>query len=214
MGIYQLKPAFRKRLRPLLKRLRGVHPDWLTGAALAVSLIAGALIYASRYPGFLFLLLLVPPLLFVRLALNALDGMLATETGTARPQGEILNELFDRLADVAILLGAVFSDHSIRWLGLLAIVAVLLVSYAGILGKAAGASRQYGGPLGKADRMVYLMVACAAQFALSASGRETVLIFDARSSVFDLVWIWFLLGAVWTVLQRSFDAWKELGNDG
>jgi len=158
MGIYSIKPWFRQQLQPLIKLLWNVHPDVLTWSALGLSIGAGALLFSSyERPG---LAVAAVPLLMARLALNALDGLLAQQTGKARAAGEVLNEVSDRLADVAIFLGLTLSPHVDKVLGLLAIIAVLMVSFVGVLGKAVGVERVYAGVLGKADRMIYLMVAC------------------------------------------------------
>jgi CDP-diacylglycerol--glycerol-3-phosphate 3-phosphatidyltransferase len=158
MGIYNIKPWFREQLQPLVKLLWNVHPDVLTWSALGVSILSGVLLFnAYDKP---FLAVLVVPLLFIRLALNALDGMLAQQTGKARPAGEVLNELSDRMADVAIFLALALSPAVDKSWGVLAVICILIVSYVGILGKAVAGERVYTGLLGKADRMIYLMVAC------------------------------------------------------
>ncbi|MFH0838775.1 MAG: CDP-alcohol phosphatidyltransferase family protein [Candidatus Omnitrophota bacterium] len=157
MGIYSIKPAFRKFLRPCLTVLKPVHPDVLTWSAFFISVIAGISFYFSK--SFPVLFLIIPILLFVRLALNALDGMLAIETNKARPQGEVLNELLDRYSDIAVLLGVLFSNLLYnKLLGIFAIISILLASYTGILGKAVGTKRQYGGIMGKADRMIWFII--------------------------------------------------------
>jgi CDP-diacylglycerol--glycerol-3-phosphate 3-phosphatidyltransferase len=157
-GIYLLKPAFQRSLGGIERWLiaRRVHPDWLTGAALALSIGGGICLYLA--PERLWLLALVPVVAVVRTALNALDGLVARETGLARPWGEVLNELSDRVADVALFGGLALAGPASLVLGLGAIVAMLLSSYLAILSKAAGGRRQYMGPMGKADRMVLLIV--------------------------------------------------------
>jgi CDP-diacylglycerol--glycerol-3-phosphate 3-phosphatidyltransferase len=156
MGTYSLKPRFQRALRGAEDWLvaRRVHPDALTAAALALSVLGGALLYAAAWrPA---LLLLVPAVALGRTALNALDGLVARRTGQARPWGEVLNEFGDRLADVVLLGGLALAPTTDGRLGAAALVAVLLVSYLGTLGKAAGGERQHGGPMGKADRLLLL----------------------------------------------------------
>ncbi|MCC6174517.1 MAG: CDP-alcohol phosphatidyltransferase family protein [Chloroflexi bacterium] len=157
-GIYVLKPAFQRSLGGIERWLvaRRVHPDWLTGAALALSVVGGICLYAA--PVQPWLLAAVPLVAVVRTALNALDGLVARDTGLARPWGEVLNELSDRLADVALLGGMAFAGPADLRLGAAAIVAMLISSYLAILSKAAGGRRQYMGPMGKADRMALLAV--------------------------------------------------------
>src|SRR4051812_39315027 len=105
LGVYQLKPHFQGALGGVAGWLirRRVHPDVLTGAALGLALAGGAILIASR--GAAPLLLLVPVLVLIRTALNALDGMVARGRGLARPWGTVLNEIGDRLADIALFGG-------------------------------------------------------------------------------------------------------------
>lgn len=158
MGIYGIKPWFRQQLQPLIKLLWNVHPDVLTWSAVVLSCVAGVLLYLSFWTPWL--AFVVIPLLFIRLALNALDGLLAQQTGKARVAGEVLNEMTDRIADVAIFIGLTMCQLTDKFIGFVAIISILMVSYTGILGKAVGAERIYSGVLGKADRMIYLMVVC------------------------------------------------------
>jgi CDP-diacylglycerol---glycerol-3-phosphate 3-phosphatidyltransferase len=157
-GIYLLKPAFQRSLGGVERWLvaRRVHPDWLTGLALVLSIGGGVCLYAA--PGQRWLLALVPVVAVVRTALNALDGLVARTLGLARPWGEVLNELSDRVADVALIGGLALASPANLLLGTGALVAMLLSSYLAILSKAAGGRRQYMGPMGKADRMVLLAI--------------------------------------------------------
>ncbi len=198
MALYDVKPRFRALLQGAVPVLRPVHPDWITLAGLACSLLAAALFQeAGRSRG---LFLVIPLLLLLRITLNALDGMVAQATGRARPFGEVLNEVTDRLSDVAILLGIAVSPlSSLRW-GAPAVAAVLLSSYVGILGKAVGAGRQYGGALGKADRMLYLGLACVAAFFIGNPKLASVL--GAPVSLFDCVLGAFAALALVTAAQR------------
>ena len=158
-GMYAVKPAFQRSLGGIERRLvdRRVHPDWLTYLALALSVAGGACLYAA--PSWPLLLLAVPVVTIVRTALNALDGLVARDTGLARPWGEVLNEFCDRLADLALIGGLVLAPPASKELGVVVVVLMLLSSYLAILSKAAGGRRQYVGPMGKADRMMVLAVA-------------------------------------------------------
>ena len=157
-GIYVLKPAFQRSLSGIEHALvaRRVHPDRLTEAALVLSVLGGISLYFA--PTLTWLLAVVPVVAVVRTALNALDGMVARDTGLARPWGEVFNELCDRFADVALLGGLTLAAPSNLLLGSAAITMMLLSSYLAILNKAAGGRRLYMGPMGKADRMVLLAI--------------------------------------------------------
>lgn len=166
MGIYRIKPRFQQALggvETVLVRRR-VHPDYLTIGALVLSVLGGIALYAGHWSRWL--VLCIPVVAIGRTALNALDGLVARDTGLARPWGEVLNECCDRLADVALLTGVSLTIGSDARLGAVTIVVMLLCSYLSIVSKAAGGKRQYGGIMGKADRMIYLSFASVLAAAL------------------------------------------------
>ena len=151
-SIYQLKPAFQRLLRPLSRGLvrAGATPNQVTLAGVVLSLAAGAAIAlqpAVRWP-----LLLLPAALFARMALNALDGMMAREHGLQTPLGGLLNELADVVADAALYLPlaavAGFPPAGV----VVAVVLAGVTELAGVAAVAIGASRRYDGPMGKSDR--------------------------------------------------------------
>jgi phosphatidylglycerophosphate synthase len=133
-----------------------------------------------------------------RTALNALDGLVAKRTRTARAWGEVLNEFSDRLADMVLLGGLALAGLAPGLVAASAIVAVLLGSYLGVLSKAAGGPRQYGGVMGKADRMVLLAVAA-----------PMALIFDAEV-VITAFFAAVVAGAVVTIIQRGVKTHGDL----
>ena len=151
-SIYQLKPRFQNLLRPLVQRLhaRGVTANQVTLAAAGVSVLLGALIAA--FAGYLWLFALIPLWMLLRMALNAIDGMLAREFAQQSTLGAYLNELCDVIADSALILPfAMLAEVSPLWV-VLATLLALLVEYAGVMGPLVGAGRRYDGPLGKSDR--------------------------------------------------------------
>src|SRR5262245_2457809 len=92
-SVYDLKPAFQRLLRPLTRGLAaaGVSANQVTVAAAVLSLAVGGLI--TWQPGNSRLLLLLPATLLLRMALNAVDGLLAREHGMQSALGGMLNEL-------------------------------------------------------------------------------------------------------------------------
>jgi CDP-diacylglycerol--glycerol-3-phosphate 3-phosphatidyltransferase len=152
MSIYALKPRFQSLLRPLAAGLAsaGVTANQVTLAACAVSLAVAAFVAwrsDERWP-----FLLVPLWMFVRMAFNAIDGMLAREFGQKSPLGAYLNELTDVVSDSALPLPFPrVAPFSLCWVGAVALLAAV-TEYAGVLGLMVGASRRYDGPMGKSDR--------------------------------------------------------------
>lgn len=154
-SIYQLKPAFQNLLRPLTAGLAraGITANQVTIAACLLSLATAATCYLQVQARWAWLLL--PPVLLVRMALNAVDGMLAREFGQKSALGAFLNELGDVISDSALFLPLLLiCPHPL--LVVLLIVLALLSEMTGVLGVMVGASRRYDGPLGKSDRAFVL----------------------------------------------------------
>ena len=153
-SIYDLKPAFQGRLRPLVVQLaaRGVTANQVTIAALLLSIAAGALV--ALWPEAALPLLLLPVALFVRMALNAIDGMLAREHNQKSRLGALLNEIGDVLSDAALYLPLATAPGVPSWPVILAAILAATAELTGVLGLTIGASRRYDGPMGKSDRAV------------------------------------------------------------
>jgi CDP-diacylglycerol---glycerol-3-phosphate 3-phosphatidyltransferase len=156
MSLYTLKPKFQNRLRPLADSLaaHGVTANQVTLFAAGGSIVVGALVGLGVFARALFLL--IPLWLFARMALNAIDGMLAREHGQKSTLGAYLNELGDIVSDVALVLPFLAIPALVPvdvWL--FALTAVM-VECAGLIGPLVGASRRYDGPLGKSDRAFVL----------------------------------------------------------
>jgi CDP-diacylglycerol--glycerol-3-phosphate 3-phosphatidyltransferase len=152
MSIYRLKPAFQNLLRPAAGWLArsGVTANMVTLAACAVSVALGLGLYLWQPPAAAYLLIAV--WMLVRMALNALDGMLAREFGQRSKLGAFLNELTDVVSDAALYLPfAALLPSGGFWIGLVIFLSGLS-EFAGALGPTVGASRRYDGPMGKSDR--------------------------------------------------------------
>ena len=152
LSIYQLKPAFQNLLRPGVKRLydRGVTANQVTLFAAVVSVLLGTLLLAL--PQHTWLFALIPLWMILRMALNAVDGMLAREFGQQSRLGAYLNELSDLIADSALFLPFALLPGVSPLLVVLVVLLALISEYAGVLGPMVGASRRYDGPMGKSDR--------------------------------------------------------------
>ena len=153
--LYDIKPRFQALLRPGVGAIarRGVTPNHLTGLALAISVLAGGLM--ALMPGNVGLLALLAAVLFARMALNAMDGMLAREHGLATRLGAVFNEIADVASDAALYLGlaVALTPFGVAPASVIAFaVAGLIAEFAGVLAPSVGAARRYDGPMGKSDR--------------------------------------------------------------
>src|SRR5438552_8669760 len=155
-SIYDLKPRFQALLRPLITRLAawGCTPNLVTSLALAVSFIIGAVIL--WLPGKPALLLLLPAWLFARMALNAIDGMMARELNMKSTLGAVLNEVGDVVSDLALYLPLAILHPPSLWPIIAYSFGAVLTEFCGVLTQALGAGRHYEGPMGKSDRAFFV----------------------------------------------------------
>ena len=126
-------------------------PNFFTIAALVASAAAGILFYLRLE---LWAILAV--------ALNAfcdsMDGAVAREMKCQSKRGDFLDHAVDRYADIFIITG-IFASGMVPWqIGVLALTGVLMASYLGTQAQAVGVGRYYGGLLGRADRLVLIMI--------------------------------------------------------
>jgi CDP-diacylglycerol--glycerol-3-phosphate 3-phosphatidyltransferase len=151
-SMYLLKPKFQAWLRPLLPVLvdSGVTANHTTLVACALSVGFGLLLTWGAQSRAL--LLLLPVLLLLRMALNAMDGMLAREFDQRSSLGACLNELGDVVSDAFLYLPFIFlPGFDSRWMVPVILLAVI-AEMAGTVTFMVGASRRYDGPMGKSDR--------------------------------------------------------------
>lgn len=150
MTIYDLKPKFQNLLRPLVKKLAnaGYTANQVTLFALFLSFIASLIILlATSNIKFLYL---IPIIMFGRMALNAIDGMLAKEHNMKTKKGAILNELSDVFSDIFIYLPFIlFLD---TYLVVFFVILLIISEFTGVLFQAVYEDRRYDGPMGKSDR--------------------------------------------------------------
>ncbi|MDX7992861.1 CDP-alcohol phosphatidyltransferase family protein [Xenorhabdus littoralis] len=151
MTIYDLKPRFQNLLRPIVTSLytQGITANQVTLGALLLSIMGGFLFSLWPFP---WLYWLLPVFLFIRMALNAIDGMLAREHHQKSHLGAIYNELGDIISDVALYLPFCFLPNVSNVSLLIILFLTILTEFIGVLAQTIGASRRYDGPMGKSDR--------------------------------------------------------------
>ena len=163
-SVYNLKPVFQKLLQPILHALYkiGVTANQLTISAVILSCLMGFsfLQYHTLYLG----ILIIPFGLLLRMALNALDGMMARQYDMQSQLGEILNEIGDVVSDIAIIFPFVILPGINPVIIILFGVLAILNEFEGILSKAIGKERRYDGPMGKSDRALIIGIFCLVFF--------------------------------------------------
>lgn len=151
-SIYDLKPKFQQLLWPFLEFLvkRRFTPNVITILALFGSILVGAVIGLTG--GEAHWLLVMPVWLFLRMALNAIDGMMARKYNMGTALGRILNELGDILSDLALYFPLGYVAPESMAAVVLFIIGAVLTEFCGVLGYALAVKRHYEGPMGKSDR--------------------------------------------------------------
>ncbi|GAB2901238.1 CDP-alcohol phosphatidyltransferase family protein [Uliginosibacterium flavum] len=197
MSIYALKPKFQALLRPLVRALfaAGITANQVTLAACIVSVALGIWLCADPRPA---LFLTIPLWMFLRMAFNAIDGMLAREFGQKSPLGAYLNELTDVIADACLYLPFAFLAHFSALAVGVFIALSIMVEMTGVIGLMVGASRRYDGPFGKSDRAFAIgALALGIGFGLPVQAW--------------LLWLFPVLSllCVWTIVNRVQQGLKE-----
>ena len=136
----------------------------------------------------------------LRLLANMLDGMVAIARREASPVGELYNELPDRVSDLAIIIGAGYANGGWPVMGYLAACVALLTAYVRAVGKAAGASDLFVGPMAKPHRMFALTIVSLAMAVLPAAAKPIGGSFHGSWPAVGLALI--ILGGLVTIYRR------------
>ncbi|MBO6573514.1 MAG: CDP-alcohol phosphatidyltransferase family protein [Balneola sp.] len=158
ISIYKIKPKFQQLLKPVLVLLNkySITANQITISAIFLSLLIGLSFWFSS--NFQLLFLIVPIGLLIRMALNALDGMMARTYDQQSKLGEVLNEVGDVISDLFIYfpLLKIFSQD--LYLVALFLVLTVLNEFSGLIGKIISQERRYDGPMGKSDRAFVISI--------------------------------------------------------
>ena len=156
ISVYKLKPKFQELLLPILLFFRNhnITANQITISSIIFSAIIGILFWNADISRWFFLAL--PIGLLIRMALNALDGMMAKKFNQTSKLGEILNEEGDIISDVMVFFPLLKFLPESLYLIILFIILSIINEFCGLLGKVVGKERRYDGPMGKSDRALIL----------------------------------------------------------
>jgi archaetidylinositol phosphate synthase len=185
-------------LRPLTRvSIRaGISPNSFSAAAFLASVAAGFAFLAGE-------VMAATALVAVNALFDSLDGAIARETGLAGTRGDFLDHVLDRYADIFIITG-IFAGGAAPWIiGVFGLTGVLMSSYLGTQAQAVGIGRYYGGTLGRADRLVLIVLA----------GLLTLLFPAGLSGLSFLGWLLLVFGIFGhaTAIQRFIYVWRRVG---
>jgi archaetidylinositol phosphate synthase len=176
----------------------GLTPDGVSVIAFGFAVAAGVAFYLGQP------LWYVAGAVFVFLNgwLDLLDGALAREQGVDSKGGDLLDHVLDRYADIVVIAGLAAGVGRYA-LGLAAVTGVLMTSYLGTQIQAVGLGRQYGGLLGRADRLA--LIGLVGVLAAVVPGPLVA----GAGVVAGLLGLFAVVGHV-TALQRFWGAWSDL----
>ena len=198
-------------LTPVAKKLINVNPNMVSWAGLLLALLCGVIFYFSADRDWL--LIVGAVMVLVSGYFDALDGKIAKLAGKAGRKGDYLDHVFDRYADVFMIGGVTFSAWCNPYLGMLALIGVLLTSYMGTQAQAIGAPRLYAGLLGRADRVVLSTLFPIIQFVMSAIGFGSFVVLGFDINWLEVMMIWFAVVGNLTAIQRGIITWKNLNRE-
>lgn len=196
-------------LTPVARKLINVNPNYISWLALILALVAGIVMYRS----FSLVWLLIPGAALVLISgyFDALDGKVAKLAGKASRRGDYLDHVFDRYADVLMIGGVAVSGWCNPYLGMVALVGVLLTSYMGTQAQAVGAPRLYAGLLGRADRVVLMTLFPIIQYIMTTFTEYGLLTVGSITlSWMELMILYFAIMGNTTAIQRAVVTWNAM----
>ena len=202
-------------MAPVARKLINVNPNLVSWLGLIFAVISGIVFYLSGDEDREWLLLVGAALVIISGYFDALDGKIAKLGNKCSAKGDYLDHVFDRYADVFMIGGIAFCGYWCNpYLGMVALVGVLLTSYMGTQAQAIGAPRLYAGLLGRADRVVLSTVFPIIQIVMSAFGLGSFDI-DLGFCEFNINWmeimiLWFAIVGNLTAIQRAIITWNNL----
>jgi CDP-diacylglycerol--glycerol-3-phosphate 3-phosphatidyltransferase len=199
ISVYKIKPKFQKLLQPILVFLRkiGVSPNQITIFTVFFSIALGVFLFFAIENKLWFLFVSLG--LLLRMALNALDGMMAKQFNLQSKKGEILNELGDVISDVAIFFPFIYFESLKTEYVIIFIVFSIINEFCGLLSKSINGERRYDGPMGKSDRALLVGLIC--------------IVFYFTDTIFTYLDHIFLLGSFLMIISSYFRLTKSNRNE-
>ena len=195
-------------ITPVARKCININPNTISWLGLIVALLSGIVLYLSWDEHWM--LLLGAVLVLLSGYFDALDGKIAKLSGKCSVKGDFLDHVFDRYADMFMIAAIALSGWCDTFIGLMAVMGVLLTSYMGTQAQAVGAKRLYDGLLGRADRVVFCFLFPIIQLVLMAFDVGFFELFDHEFNWMEIMMIYFAIVGNATAVQRVIITWKNL----
>ena len=185
--------------------MAAVNPNHLSVISLLFAFLAG--VFFTLEPAFYIVLGAI--MVGANGLLDALDGKIARLQSQPSARGDFVDHAIDRYSDVFILAGIALGAHCSVFVGLFAIIGVMLASYMGTQAQALGLKRMYRGILGRADRLALLIIVPIIQYCLMSLdigiGEDLL-----GYSLIGWMMLYFGIAGNVTAVQRAHLIWKSL----
>jgi len=219
MAINSLRPYFAEKIVDPIAKIFikiGISPNTLSIVSFIFSILAGVFYYIAGDSYFeltapYYFLLVAAVCVLINSGLDALDGAVARLRGIAGKKGDFLDHVIDRYADVFIVSGIIFGGFCPWWIGIIALAGVLLTSYLGTQAQAMDIGRYYGGIMGRADRLVIILIASFADFGYIALNDIPAAYWGFSFLGWAMIII--AIGSHITAFQRIYHIWKALDRE-
>jgi phosphatidylglycerophosphate synthase len=196
IGIYDLKYGFRTAISWLLPLVKNFSPNTITWSLIPIGMATTVCYYfADQYP---VLFLIGFFLIWLRLVVGTLDGLVAVKYKKSSPQGEIVNRVAPELCDLMFMLAIILSSPERYVLGIGALAAGWLTSFSGLIGLAGGKEIDMTGPVAQADRILALSLFPLLGFFFA--------VFKLPYDALSWFLIWCITGGLLTVTLRLVHA--------
>ena len=152
ISIYKLKTKFQNLLMPICEKLvkLKVSPNQITITTVLLNIVFAGLIY--KFSDYKLIYLTVPIFLFLRMALNALDGMIANKFNQKTKMGVFYNEAGDIVSDTVFFYVFLKVIGISEVYNLVFVFLSILSEYVRVTAMMVDSKRHYEGPMGKSDR--------------------------------------------------------------
>jgi archaetidylinositol phosphate synthase len=199
MTLDRLRPVAELFLDPMVAAADrvGLTPNGVSVVAFGFAVVAAIGFYIATPLGYA----LGAVCVFANGWLDLLDGALARTQNVESQAGDLLDHVLDRYADIVLVVG--LAAGITRYdLGLLAVTGVLMTSYLGTQIQAVGLGREYGGLVGRADRLALV----------GLTGAVAAAVTDLPGPLSVVGWLLVFFTAVGhlTAIQRFWGAWGDL----
>lgn len=192
-----------KILIPLSRPFMKLNPNTISAISVLLAGLTGLFFYLGSW-----LMLMSFFTLLLSALFDAIDGKVARLRNIASKRGDLMDHVLDRYSDILIMIGFIFSVYAQTAVGLLAVIGVLLTSYLGVQSQALGLKRNYSGILGRADRLVLMLIFILIQFFV----RYSSVFHGLLITPINVLLIWFALAGNVTALMRFRDSYRALGS--